>query len=77
MGPGVRDDQLGETFALDVVDHLQDRREAELLQLVFGQLELADGREVFDRDAGDGDRRTRGDDDEIMPLGDDRGGEVA
>ena len=50
MGPGVLMMSSGESFALDVIEHLQNRREAQLLQFVLRQLEFADGREVLDRD---------------------------
>ena len=44
---GRADDDLGELLALDVIEHLQDRREAQLLQLVFRQLEFADRRKFL------------------------------
>ena len=44
------DDDLGKFLALNVIEHLQNGREAQFLQFVFGQLELADRREVLDRD---------------------------
>ena len=44
------DDDLSEFFALNIVENLKNRREAELLQLVFGQFEFANRREIFDRD---------------------------
>ena len=53
IGPGRADDDLGELFALDVIEDLQDRREAQLLQFVFRQFEFADRPEIFDRDVVD------------------------
>ncbi len=47
---GRADDDLGEFFPLDVIQHLQDRRETQFLQLVFRQLEFADRLEIFNRD---------------------------
>src|SRR5438876_9417309 len=47
---GRADDNFGESFSLDVVEHLQNRRETQLLQLVLGQFKLADRSEVLDRD---------------------------
>ncbi len=76
-GAGRGDDELGEAFALDVIEHLQDGREAELLQLVLGQLEFADGREIFDGNIVDADGVSRGDDGEVVAFGDAAGGEAA
>ena len=45
MGPGVEMMISVNPFALDVVQHLQHRREGQLLEFVLGDLELADGRE--------------------------------
>src|SRR5438105_3110924 len=47
---GRADDDFGESFSLDVVEHLQNRGETQLLQLVLGQFKLADRSEVLDRD---------------------------
>ena len=48
--PRRADDDLGKFFALNVVEHLQNGRETELLQLVLGQLEFADRLEILNRD---------------------------
>ena len=63
--PRRADDELGETLALDVIEHVEKGREAELLQLVLGNFEFADGREILDRDVGDRKLRARGDDGEV------------
>ena len=47
------DDDLGELFALDVIEDLQNGREAQLLQLVFRQFEFADRPEILDRNVVD------------------------
>src|SRR5262249_9048713 len=49
---GRADDDLSESFPLDVIQHLQNWRETQFLEFVFRQLEFADGREVFDWDIG-------------------------
>ena len=33
---GCADDDLGKFFALDIVEHLKDRREAQFLELILG-----------------------------------------
>ena len=47
------DDDFGESFPLDVIEHAQDWWKTEFLQFILGQLELADRFEIFDRDVGD------------------------
>src|SRR5712691_5096882 len=47
---GRTNNDLGEPFPLDVIQHLQNWRETQFLQFVFRQLKFADGREVFDWD---------------------------
>ncbi len=44
------DDDFGESFSLDVIEHLQNRRETQFLQFVFGQLEFADRSKILDWD---------------------------
>src|SRR6266705_3663425 len=41
------DDDFGESFSLDVIEHLQNRRETQSLELVFRQLEFADRPKIF------------------------------
>ena len=43
------DDDFGELFALDVIEDLENWREAQLLQFVFRQFEFADRPEILDR----------------------------
>ncbi len=57
IGPGVLMMISVKLLALDVIEDLQDRREAELLQLVFGQLEFADRPEILDRNSVDASAR--------------------
>ena len=56
------DDDLGESFTLDVIEHSEDGRETELLQFVFGQFEFADRLKVFDRNIRDAQLAPRSDD---------------
>ena len=56
------DDDFVETFALDIIEHSEDGREAELLQFVFGQLEFADRFKISDRNISDVQLATRSDD---------------
>ena len=49
-GPRRADDDLSKFFPLNVIENLENRREAEFLQFVFGQFEFADGFEILDRD---------------------------
>ena len=65
--PRRADDDLGELFALNVFEDLQERREAQLLQLVFRQFEFADRPEVFQRNIVDGRILSRGHNDELFP----------
>ena len=53
------DDDLGESPGLQMIDDLEERGEAELLQFVFGQLELPDRGEVLERNPGHGDLLAR------------------
>src|SRR5207237_7307407 len=52
-GSGRADDDLGELFPLNIIEHPKNRRETQFLQLVFGQLEFADRFELLDRDVVD------------------------
>ena len=63
------DDDFGEAFALDVIEHLHDGREAELLQFVLRQLEFADRLKVLDRNVVDAELAARRDNDEILARG--------
>ena len=64
------DDEFRKPLALDVIEHLEDGREAQFLELVFGQLKLADWREVFDRDVADLEGGAGGHHHQLAPLGD-------
>src|SRR2546430_11144623 len=46
--PRGADDDLSEFLALYVIQHLENRREAQFFQLVLRQFKFADGRGVFD-----------------------------
>src|SRR4030095_12129681 len=59
---GRADNDFRKVFALDGIEQLQDGREAQLLQLVLGQLEFADRFEVLDRKSIEGELAARGDD---------------
>ena len=61
--PGRADDDLSEFFPLHVIQHLENRRETQFLQFVFGQFKFADGREIFDWDVVDAQFVSRNDDD--------------
>ena len=63
------DDDFGESLALDVVEHLQNWREAQLLQLVLGQFKFADWFEIFDRDIVNRQFGARGNDDQFLSSG--------
>ena len=52
--------------ALDVIEHLQNRREAQFLQFVFRQFKLADRREIFDWDIVDLELFSRSHDDQFL-----------
>src|SRR6202022_1308888 len=60
-------DDLGKFFPLDVIEHLQNWREAELLQFVFRKFELADRREILDRDIVDLEFAARSHHDQFLP----------
>ena len=46
---GRADDDLSKFFPLNIVEHLEDRRETQLLEFILGQFKFADWREIFDR----------------------------
>src|ERR1700730_9510509 len=48
--PRRADDHFAESLPLDVIEHLQDRREAQLLKLVLWQFKFADRSKIFYRD---------------------------
>src|SRR6266581_2996948 len=67
--PGRADDDLSEFLPLYVIQHLENRRETQFLQFVFGQFKFADGREIFDWDVADLQVASGSYDDEFLPAG--------
>ena len=63
------DNDLGELLPLNVIEDLQNRREAQPLQFVFRQFEFADRPEILDRDIVDLQIPAGGDDDQFFPGG--------
>ena len=47
--PRRADDDLSKFFPLNVIEHLQNRRETQLLEFILGQFKFANGREIFER----------------------------
>src|SRR5881227_1738288 len=71
------DDNFSEFFSLYVIQHLENGREAQFLQLVLRQFKFADGREIFDWDVTNLLVATRGYYDELLPCRRSSGGHLA
>ena len=60
------DDDFGESFSLDVIEHLQNRRETELLEFILRQFKFTDRSKIFDRNVVDLQLASGGDDDQLF-----------
>src|SRR2546430_17709115 len=72
--PRGADDDLSEFLALYVIQHLENRREAQFLQLVLRQFKFADGRGGFDLGVTNVLVASRGYFDELLPWHPSSGG---
>src|SRR5437773_11215252 len=75
--PRGADDDLSEFLGLYVIQHLENRREAQFLMLVLRQFKFAEGREVFDWEVNNLLVATRGKFDELLTCRRFSGGQLS